>query len=317
MFTSEKTELSNPVTLNLMNLPHSIGIAFVIAILSLSSSSFARTWTSVDGRTLEADLVEYDAGAETVKIKRKDGQEFTLKKNTLSEADIAHLDALEAERLAALKAAAAKAKTLAGATTSHVSGGDHKVPFHVYFPKGYDGSKKLPMLILFSPGGGGKGILNPFKEPADKMGWVLVGCDKFKNGMDSDLGDAMFAELLPEIEETVEHDSEYLYLGGFSGGAMRSFDYSARFERPWKGIVACGGWLGGPENSDQKYAEKMAVAIVNGVDDKAANSWIDRDTDVLKKHRCKVEVFECPGGHVIAPPEILLKAMKWIEEEQE
>ena len=291
--------------------------ALIIGLLTLASPLLARTWTSAEGKSLEAELIEYDAAAGTVKIKRKDGKEFTLKKATLSEEDIAHLDELETAKQEALEAAKAKAASLAGKTTSHTSSGEQKVPFHVHFPNSYDGSKKLPMLILFSPGGGGKGILKNFKEPADEMQRVLVGCDKFKNGMDSELGDAMFTELLPDIEKSVEHDPEALYMGGYSGGGMRSFDYSAKFERPWKGIISCGGWLGGPENWDQDYAKGMAVAMVNGDDDKAANSWVDRDTEVLKKRRCKVRKFECPGGHVVAPPDVLLAAMKWIEDEQD
>lgn len=287
-----------------------------LGLLLLGSPIQARTWTSADGRSLEADLVEYDTSAGTVRIKRKDGKEFTLKKESLSPQDIAHLDEIEKEEEAARQAAKAKAEALAGKTSSHASTGEYKAPFHVYYPKSYDGSRKLPLLILFSPGGSGKGILNSFKEPADKMEWVLVGCDKFKNGMDEVMADKMFAELLPEIEKTAQHDPETLYMGGFSGGAMRSYDYSARFVRPWKGIVACGGWLGGPDNWDQDYTKSMAVAMINGNGDKAANSWIERDTDVLKKFRCKVKSFEFPGGHAVAPPEVLLEAMQWIKTEQ-
>ena len=289
----------------------------ILGLHTLASPLLARTWTSAEGKSLEAELIDYDAAAGTVKIKRKDGKEFTLKKATLSEKDIAHLDELEAAKLEALEAAKAKAAALAGTTTSHASSGEHAVPFHVHFPKSYDGSKKLPMLILFSPGGNGKGMIDKFKDAAESMQWVLVGCDKFKNGMKEDLGDLMFGELLPDIEKTVEHDPEYLYLGGFSGGGMRSFDYSAKFKRPWKGIVSCGGWLGGPDNWDQDYTKKMAVAMVNGDGDKAANSWVDKDTDHLKGFKCKARKFEFPGGHAIAPTEVLIEAMKWIVDEQE
>ena len=297
-----------------MNQSH-LTASVALGILFLGSPLQARTWTSADGRSLEADLVAYDADAGTVRIKRKDGKEFTLKKATLSAEDIVHLDEIEAEKQKVLAETKAEAEALAGKTSSHASTGEHKVPFHIYYPKSYDGSRKLPLLILFSPGGGGKGILNSFKEPADKMEWVLVGCDKFKNGMDEVMADKMFAELLPDIEKTAEHDPEVLYMGGFSGGAMRSYDYSARFERPWKGIVACGGWLGGPDNWDQDYTKKMAVAMVNGNGDKAANSWIERDTKILKKFRCKVKSFEFPGGHAVAPADVLLEAMQWIAEE--
>ena len=56
--------------------------------------------------------------------------------------------------------------------------------------------------------------------------------------------------------------------------------------------------------------------MINGDGDKAANSWIERDTDILKKFRCKTKTFAFPGGHVVAPPKVLLEAMKWIQSEQ-
>ena len=91
--------------------------------------------------------------------------------------------------------------------------------------------------------------------------------------MDEELGVAMFTELLPEIEKTVTHDPEFLYMGGFSGGAYRSYEYSAKFDRPWKGIVACGGWIGGGERLDMKFAKGMAVAMINGKGDKGVERF--------------------------------------------
>lgn len=302
----------------LLILPRLVSSVTALVIGALSTlSAQDRTWTAADGRTLVASLVEYDASVGSVRIKRKDGKEFTLRKDALSAEDAVHLDKIEADQEEARQAIKAKAEALAGKTASHVSTGEYKVPFHVYYPKSYDGTRKLPLLILFSPGGGGRGIMKNFMEPADGMEWVVVGCDQFKNGMDEAKADRMFAELLPDIEKIAEHDSEILYMGGMSGGAMRSYDYSARFDRPWKGIVACGGWLGGPQNWDQNYTKNMAVAMVNGDGDKAANSWIERDTAILKKFRSKVRTFEFPGGHVVAPPEVLLEAMRWIQSEQE
>ena len=288
-----------------------------VLLFGLAHPAVGRTWTSKDGRTLEAELIDYDAVAGTLRIERADGQEFTLKMEQLSADDAAYIESLQEQKKAALAAATAAAREKAGQTATHTSTGNHKVPFHVYYPESYDGSRKLPMLILFSPGGRGKGIMNKFVAAADAIGWILVGCDRFKNGMEAELGDAMFTELLPDIEQTVTHDPERLYMGGMSGGALRAYNYSAKFDRPWKGIVACGGWLGGADAADKKYAKNMAVAIVNGDNDNNANSWIEKDTAVLEGRRCKVRVFEFPGGHVVGPPETLQDAMKWIASEQE
>ncbi|MEM9478400.1 MAG: SHD1 domain-containing protein [Verrucomicrobiota bacterium] len=45
----------------------------------------ARTWTSVDGKKIEAEFIETDG--ETVTIRRDDGRQFTLPLDKLSEAD--------------------------------------------------------------------------------------------------------------------------------------------------------------------------------------------------------------------------------------
>ena len=117
-----------------------LGSSFALGLLLLGSSVQGRLWTAADGRSLEADLIEYDAAAGTVRIKRKDGKEFTLKKDSLSAGDIAHLDAIEKERAAAREATRANAEALAGKTTSHASTGVYKVPFHVAMING-DGDK--------------------------------------------------------------------------------------------------------------------------------------------------------------------------------
>ncbi len=52
-----------------------------------------RTWTDRDGRTVKAELVRADATS--VVIRRVgDGREFTLPRERLSTADLAHLDSL-------------------------------------------------------------------------------------------------------------------------------------------------------------------------------------------------------------------------------
>ena len=68
------------------------------------------------------------------------------------------------------------------------------------------------------------------------------------------------------------------------------------------------------EEYDLKYARRMAVAWVNGANDKAANGWVEADSAVLKKRGCKTKLFQFPGGHVVGPPEVLTEAMQWVAE---
>lgn len=270
-----------------------------------------RTWTSSDGRKLTAELVSYDLEGETVTIKNNRG-EFTLTFDKISDEDQAFVRTFAEKEAAEREAAEKEAAERAGKTSKEVTPAGNS--FHVYYPKSYSPAKKSALLILFSPGGGGAGIMNNFRQGADALGWVLVGCDQLKNGMPNNEGIEIFKDLLAVIEERVDHDPNLLYMGGMSGGGLRAFQNSASFDRPWKGIISCGGWLGGAENYGLDYPKKMAVAMVNGADDKNANFYVEPDTNVLEKRRCKVELISFPGGHVVGPPDVIEKAMRWVEE---
>jgi hypothetical protein len=270
-----------------------------------------RTWTSSDAREIKAELVSYDVKTATIIIKNKSGQ-FTLPFVKLSQEDQTFIRELaekeEEERGVAKRVSAERA----GTTNKEVTEAGNS--YHVYYPTSYSVAKKPSLLILFSPSGGGSGILKNFRQGADALGWVLVGCDKLKNGMSDEEGSEIFTDLLASIEKRVDHDPNLLCMGGMSGGGLRAYLNSVTFERPWKGIISCGGWLGGSENHGLEYPKKMAIAIVNGDGDKAANSHVAGDTQVLERRRCKVEYITFPGGHVTGPPEIIEEAMKWVEE---
>lgn len=273
-------------------------------ILTLHLHAQDRTWTSDDGKQLVGELVR-DAG-DSVVLKIKD-REFTIPLSRISEPD---RDWLEGHR----KEIEEKKKefaTLAGNTKTYPRNGSQEVTFHVYYPTTYTPDKPAPMIILFSPSGGGKAILQRFTESCESLGWVGVGCDTFRNGVDDSIQNPLFEALLPVIEKTIAHNPERLYMGGMSGGAMRALQYTAIFDRPWKGIISCGGWLG--KKYDLDYRKGMAVAWVNGDNDKNANGWIGNDTDVLKKRSCKTKAFHFPGGHEIGPPATLTEAMEWVQ----
>lgn len=297
----------------------------MVVALVLSGSALGRVWTSADGRTVDAELKDYDPVSGRMRLVRR-GREFVLERDDLSEADRVYLvefeksrkeaaekaAAAEKEKLAAEKERAAVESQKAGTVVKQVTPGEHALAYYSYYPKNYTYGRKLPLLILFSPSGNGRGIINNFKQAADDHGWLVVGCDGLKNGMDDELGRERFREILPDIEKNLPYNPEELYMGGMSGGAYRAYHFSAEFDRPWKGIVACGGWLGGADYSGLKYRRKMAVAMVNGDSDNNANNWVDRDTDALSGRSCKVKLFSFKGGHVVGPPDVLSEAIGWI-----
>lgn len=188
--------------------------------------------------------------------------------------------------------------------------------YHVYTPSVFEDNKKLPIIIAFSPGGNGLGILNQMKKSAEKVGWILIGCDKLKNGMQNkELEKQMEDEVMDDILKNIPHDSNSVYLAGFSGGAMRAYGLSTRRLENYAGVVAYGGWLGGKDYQDKSYQKGMSVAIINGKKDKGANKWKNIDTETLLKNNCVVKHFSHAGGHRVAPAETTTEAILWLIKE--
>lgn len=280
-------------------------IALIWISLILLAPGEERTWTSSDGKKIVGDMLREDGDAVVLKV---NDREFTVPLSRLSEEDREWLQ-VRRKKLEELRK---EYQAIAGTTKTYPKNDSQPATFHVYYPESFTPDSKLPMLILFSASARGKAILESFTPSCESLGWIGVGCDTFRNGLPDTEMDPLFAELLPIIEKTVPHDPQRLYMGGMSGGAARALHYTAKFDRPWNGIIACGGWLA--REYELKYANGMAVAWVNGDEDKNANGWVAKDSEVLKTRRCKTKLFQFPGGHIIGPPDTLTEAMRWVQE---
>jgi len=284
-------------------------LACGVAICLGLTAAFAeeRVWTSDDGRQITAGFIRDNGESVTLMLR---GNEVTIPLERLSEADNEWITARREE----IRKKNEELAALRGTMKSFPKSDSHQIPFHVYYPTTYSVENPPPMLILFCAGGNGRGMVNNFKDACEAVGWVAVGCDVLRNNLPDEEGNPLFEEVLPVIEKSVVHDPGRLYMGGMSGGAMRAFGYSAGFDRPWKGIISCGGWLG--RRHDLDYPRGMTVAWINGDQDNNANAWIEQDSAVLKRRRAKTKTFHFPGGHVLAPPDVLTEALRWVEDQK-
>ncbi len=301
----------------------------VFGWLVLVQGSSARVWKSTTGHELEAELVRQAQGMAT--LRTPDGHQTTILISKLAEEDQAYLRELLAQEAPATVLQAARPKppsdfasgdpgvvgTLqSGKTTKRTAAGDTGISYVVYAPATFKAEEPSPIIVAFSPGGNGGQMINAMKTAADKMGWLLVGCNLLKNGMpDPVLEKRMEDEVLDDIFANLPHDRRRIYFAGFSGGAYRSYHLTARRKEPVAGIVAYGGWIGGEDFYKLPYRKGMTVAIINGKDDRAANSWVKRDSDVLRKHKCTIRAFDFDGGHTLPPSETTETALQWLEEQ--
>lgn len=297
-----------------------LALAFVASFSIAHANNNMRNWNLTSGKTYRAELLTYDEEKKLVVIRLEDRSEVQLEHDALSAFDRAWL--LEWVEMG--EEMAAKIKELGGVLTRHTSTGKYTTEYSVYEPpleKASVGTKP-PMLILFHPNGNGHREILRYAEAAKAVGMTLVSCEYFRNGppitgyqrvpeLEAELL-ARFNELLLHIESTVTHDPKRMFMGGCSGGAWRSFHYSAQVDRPWAGIYSNCGWLGGAIWYDLPYP-KMRVAMVNGDQDPAGKSHHgERDTARLQQAGCKVTLHAFEGGHQVPPPSVQTKAFRWL-----
>lgn len=280
----------------------------------LHANSDERTWILEGGETFRAELVRYDEAAGQVTLRFKQLSEeraFAVNRfSTMDRAWLAEWNEIEED----LNATVAE---LGGTLTHLVTTGLHPTDLFVYTPSSAlaAGAPPPPAMILFHPGGKAARYVKSHMEAAEKSGLLIVGCGQFRN-TDGDLGLSAafrerFAEVFPQILARVRLDPARLFLGGTSGGASRAFHYTAHFSHPWSGVYSNGGWLGGTRNYDMPFPA-LRVAMVNGNLDTAANRWVDRDGEVLKRAGGTVGVFAFEGGHQVPPPLHQHIAFEWL-----
>jgi len=204
-----------------------------------------------------------------------------------------------------------------GNTFTRTATGEMAINYHVRVPASFDPRHPPPLVIAFSPKGKGRLMVKAVGASTDKAGWIVIGCDKLKNGMpDAKRAEKMEDEVLEDIYGNIPHDPRRIYLAGHSGGAMRAYRISARRKELFAGILAFSGWLGGADKQKQPFCQNMAVAMVNGDQDAGVKSWEQRDTQSLENRKCRVKLFSHPGGHAMqVPPEVTDQCIRWFQED--
>lgn len=306
---------------------HRLILSFLVVTM-LSSYAVARTWTRKNGKTVEGEYVKAMAGV--LIIKKEDGKQVRIPVRQLTKED--------QDAVTELKGGKPKRGSSSRKSSSKNVGQDYKPPkqddwqkwepgkvydrvttnkaaagYHMYFPTSYNASNPPPVIFLFHAGGSGRGMMNAFKAPAEKVGWLVVGCDKVRNKMSFADGQAIILEIMNAVIDTVPHNYKRMYVGGFSGGGMRAYYSTASIDAPFAGIVSCGGWIGGKDLQKNKFRKYMAVAIVNGKSDGGAGGWAKSDARVMEDRKCKVKMFDFKGGHTMPPKETLTEVLTWME----
>lgn len=181
--------------------------------------------------------------------------------------------------------------------------------YSVYLPSNYDPSKPMPILYAFHPRALGNVLVDRFRDACEKHGWIVVGSMNSRNGPPQAISVALHA-IWNDTHERFNLSRKSHYATGFSGGARVSFSLARMHKGMFAGVIAMGAGV----NADEVLPEKeIAVFVTCGETD------FNRDPELefwlvpslrINGNAHKFRTF--PGGHVIAPKEIVEEAVDWL-----
>ncbi len=301
-----------------MNYVIRIFIVLAIGALSCFGNSDVRDWKLTNGDKLRAELVDYFPKEKEVLLLIANDDERRLSYEEFSEVDKAWLLAWDnmSENLKELR------EKFGGRLESTVVAGDFETDLFCYFPSSYDEGQRneFPLMILFHAGGKAERYLSLHMEAAEATNMVVIACGQFRNKASREEASGFrdrFSEVFTFVKESIEFSPNKVFMGGISGGALRAFNYSWQESYSWAGIYSNGGWLGGKGRSNTDYPDGMRIVMVNGNQDKAANHWVEHDSEILNKHNSEIALIAFEGGHQIPPPATQIVAFQWLLETEE
>jgi hypothetical protein len=184
----------------------------------------------------------------------------------------------------------------------------YTISYALYLPKNYTAALKFPVIIAFDPHGSGILPLEKYKDLADKYGYILMGSNNSKNGLDMNTSGVIIDALFSETSGRYSIDSTRIYVMGFSGGA-RIASMIGLYQGGVAGVIGCGaGFL----STNQPVRFKPDYISIAGNADFNMNELInlDKQLDEAKFTHASI-LFN--GKHDWPPVEIMENAFIWTE----
>ena len=204
------------------------------------------------------------------------------------------------------------------ASSKYKSGVKEENEYFFFAPDGLDVSKKYPLLVAFSPGGNGRGLVKDWQDLAQKHNCLLFASKIVKNGMNIPGYLKRIVKLINErIAAQYPVNTSCIIAVGTSGGGMASHLFSFFHPETVAGVISSVGYI--HENSlkqfDQYPRQKACVFLTSPTD--FNYKLMKEDLKFLKKHDWNTLWLEFEGGHRTGPLELRDQALAWMLEQPE
>jgi predicted esterase len=180
--------------------------------------------------------------------------------------------------------------------------------YALYLPNAYAPERKWPLLICFDPLARGRVPVERFRKAAEAYGFVVVGSNNSRNGVDGRVVSDYISSLWSDAHERLSIDDARVYAAGFSGGSRLATGFAANCRGCVAGVFASGA--GFPSASPP--ARKLPFALFGAVGFDDFNFGEMRELQKRLDESGSVSLFETfEGGHGWPPEEVCEKALAW------
>jgi len=112
----------------------------------------------------------------------------------------------------------------------------------LYLPEKFKYQKSLPCIIFFDPAANGMFPVKKYKFLAEQFGYILVGLNGVKNGMQWELVQTIAQSVIEDCTTRFHPDNKRIYVSGFSGGSRYALALSLA-DIHIAGVIACGAGM--------------------------------------------------------------------------
>lgn len=144
--------------------------------------------------------------------------------------------------------------------------GDTNQHYALYLPHTFTENSNLPLIVGFEPDGRGDKWMEHYYKTAEKLNFVFIASNTFKNGMDFMQLEKHYSALIEELKTRMSYNPSRIYVFGFSGGARAASYLASRFNQI-NGLMAVGAAANGNEyflnNKSFHYVQVLSYMDFN------------------------------------------------------
>lgn len=165
----------------------------------------------------------------------------------------------------------------------------------------------MSALILFDPKAKGSLPVEKYRKSAARFGFILIGSNNVKNGMQTEQSTDIARTLIGEVQIRFHLPPSRIFLGGFSGGArMAGAAVAVLHQVP--GLIVCSAGL--PQQG-RELSQSCLVAAIGGEAD-ANYPEVFFQHDILERNHHPNLLLTFNGTHEWPPEETFSQAMIWL-----